>query len=349
MEPYVKYIISIYAFLIITIAFIELYNKEKKLVHKIKYHLNTNIKNNTIEEDNLDINYNDCTDYYRNYMYNNECNVIEKNACIYTQTSLHQYDNNNNNNNMCFSSLLSNFKNRENEYSLHDTNQFLHRNSQTDANHMYKEPFIDKIKNAFSKGNMEKTFADPLKPLIDFVKDIKQAFESLPKRVDKLNRAFKFVGEGIEKEFTNIGKSLNIGYNDLNNLAEGIGKCTIKFTSNLRHCILWYVLDLVGTVTYNTIVVFPLYLFKMILHIDLQKYVNEIHKFITYIDKCFVKTTKLSFLHFPKNITSNCYECSVNDEINQLKYDFEKVIPNLMNEPNKIFESAKQEFQSIFT
>jgi hypothetical protein len=350
MENHTKCICSIYAFIIITVVFIELYNKEKEIMHNIAYHINTNI---TKEGVNVDVGAEegtrsgDYTNYYRNYLYEEECNVIQKNTCKYTSTSFHQYDDNNNSYGYA-SSFLTNYKNKEDEFNQYDMNSRFIKDNLTVTNNeqQYRESFINDIKNAFSGKNMEKTFADPLKPLIDFVKQVKGAFDALPRRVNNLNKAFKYVGDGIEKEFTNIGKSLTIGYNDLNNLAEGVGKCTIKFTSNLRHCILWYLLDVVGTVTYTIIVTFPLYIFRMFLHIDLQRYVNDVHKLVNYIDKCFTQTTKVSFLHFPKNITSNCYECSVNDEINQLRYDFEKVIPDLMNEPNRIFENAAHEFRS---
>ena len=79
-------------------------------------------------------------------------------------------------------------------------------------------------------GDMMKAFTKPFQPLIDFFNKLKDAFESLPRRVNNFGNAFKGFGKGIELEFVNIGKSVDLGFSDVFNVIGTIGKCGMKST-----------------------------------------------------------------------------------------------------------------------
>jgi hypothetical protein len=196
------------------------------------------------------------------------------------------------------------------------------------------------------KGDLSKAM-DPLKEIVDFVNKIKKAFESIPQRVDKLNRAFKSVGYGIEKEFESIGKSIHIGVTDVFSLIGAAGECGKKFVQNFNTCIFWYLLNLLCDILYGIFVELPIFILRHFFGVDVSEFMNDISSFIRDTDELFKEQTSFHFLHFPVFVIDKCYSCDISGQINKLHVDFNETIPNIMNEPNQIFQRAKSEFNDV--
>ena len=209
-------------------------------------------------------------------------------------------------------------------------------------------PFDKIIQGVKKLGNDASKAMDPLKEIVDFVNTIKRAFESIPKRVDNFNKAFKTVGHGIEKEFESIGESLHIGVTDVFSLIGAAGECSKKFIVNLNTCILWYLVNLISDIMYGIFIELPIFTLKFFFEVDVSEYWNDFRTIIQDIDTMFINETSFSFLHFPESIIQKCYSCDISREINKLQVDFETTIPNIMNEPNEIFKKAKSEFDVVF-
>lgn len=189
---------------------------------------------------------------------------------------------------------------------------------------------------------------DPLKEITDFINKIKKAFESIPDRVNKFNRAFKTVGYGIEKEFESIGKSLHIGVSDVFNLIGAAGECGKKFVLNLNSCILWYLMNMTYDILYGIFIELPVFTLRYFFGFDVSGYLKDISSLLNYLDAMFIEQTTFSFLHFPDHVIQKCYSCDIGGQIRRLQTDFETTIPNIMNEPNQIFQKAKSEFNEVF-
>lgn len=142
------------------------------------------------------------------------------------------------------------------------------------------------MKDTFEKPlhNVRDALKGPLDEMMSFFKDIGRAFQSIPIRARAFDKAFKLVGEGIKLEFDNLGKSLKMGFNDVFGLIDSVGKCGIKTIENFRICVIWYIMDLVGATLYSIIFVLPVFITFMITGFDLQLYVDEVNKCISYMD-----------------------------------------------------------------
>ena len=188
----------------------------------------------------------------------------------------------------------------------------------------------------------------PLEEVFRIVKEIGEAFNSIPARATAFTDAFELVGQGIKLEFVNLGKSLDLGFNDVFNLIETVGKCGIKTIENLRTCIIWYILDLLGSTLYNIIVVLPAFMIRMITGFDMQPYVNAVHNAIEYVDSMFFDFTCYHLTHYPSWVIEKCYSCNYDYDVKKLKYDWEKSIPALMKQPTQKFLDAEEKFKSVF-
>ena len=217
-----------------------------------------------------------------------------------------------------------------------------------------------KLKNAFSVKGIKDTFDKPvndikdaiMKPIneiIDIVKSIDDAFKSIPERAKMFRHAFENVGEGIKLEFINIGESLDIGFKDIFSFIRAAGDCGVKYVTNLRSCMIWYILDLIGTTIYNIFVVLPVFIVKFITGFNLQPYVDLVHKYIDILDSYFKYfTCGDSFLHFPPWVIKLCYSCDLEREIKKIDRDWNETIPKLLNEPAGVFDFAGKQFKNVF-
>jgi len=195
------------------------------------------------------------------------------------------------------------------------------------------------IRNAFMK---------PFKNLINFFNELMEAFKSIPKRIDRFNRAFKLSFEGIELEFVNLGKSLKLGFTDVFNVIGVAGTCTINFFMNFRTCILWYILDWIGRTIYVIFVELPVFFINYIFGINLQPMVDTVNCYLEDLDKTFFNLTCNHLFHFPKWVNDLCFTCSIQQSVDDLNRDFKTTIPGLLNEPGQKFANAKDNFNKTF-
>jgi hypothetical protein len=192
--------------------------------------------------------------------------------------------------------------------------------------------FLDGAKKFFSGGynkeikdGIEDKIVDPLKgpleEITNFFKKIKDFMESIPKRFEALGFAFKDVGDGIKMEFENLGKSLKVGAIDIFDVVEEAGKCTINFFTNFRTCILWYILDWIGSTIYSIFVKLPVTIIHLITGIDAQSYVDDVRYLLEEVDKKCVEWTCHHCFHFPDWVIEKCYSCKLKS-IETINYDF---------------------------
>ena len=236
-------------------------------------------------------------------------------------------------------------------------NEMIEKDERKEAD--YKYASYEKQKEGFQStpliegldiaGDMVKAFTKPFQPLIDFFNKLKDAFESLPRRVNNFGNAFKGFGKGIELEFVNVGKSLDLGFSDVFNVIGTIGGCGIKSLTNLRSCMIWYIMDCIGTTIYAIFVELPVFILKMVTGYNIQPYVDKVYCGIEMIDAIIFNYTCYHIIHYPDWVIEKCYTCNFQDKVDKVNLDWKKTIPDLMNAPTKIFKQAENDFKSVFT
>lgn len=208
-----------------------------------------------------------------------------------------------------------------------------------------------KMKDTFEKPlhKVRDALKGPLDEMMNFFRDIGRAFSSIPIRARAFDKAFKLVGEGIKLEFDNLGKSLKLGFNDVFGLIDSAGKCGIKAIENFRICVIWYIMDLVGATLYSIIVVLPVFITFMITGFNLQPYVDEVNKSISYMDSLFFNFTCYHIFKFPRWVIDACYTCDFKDKINKINIDWSKTIPDLLQAPLDKFIASEQSFNAVIS
>lgn len=215
----------------------------------------------------------------------------------------------------------------------------------------FEKPF-EKLKDGIQKpiNDVKDAFMDPINKIVNFVNDVKRAFDNIPVRVAHFSNAFRKIDEGIKLEFINLGLSLKKGFDDIFDLVGTVGNCGIKTITNIRTCMIWYIIDLIGTTLYNIIVVLPIFITRSVIGFNLQPFVDMIHGYIEQLDSLlqYVTCSKERLFHFPKWVIELCYTCEFDTQIRAIKTDWTETIPRLMNEPTKIFKEAGIEFESVW-
>lgn len=248
---------------------------------------------------------------------------------------------------------LSEIDNYDNYYSSIENQDIEIEGFTKEINRQFKNAFSVKgIKDTFDKpvNDIKDAIMKPINEIIDIVKSIDDAFKSIPERARMFRHAFENVGEGIKLEFINIGESLDIGFKDIFSFIRAAGDCGVKYVTNLRSCMIWYILDLIGTTIYNIFVVLPVFIVKFITGFNLQPYVDLVHKYIDILDSYFKYfTCGDSFLHFPPWVIKLCYSCDLEREIKKIDRDWNETIPKLLNEPAGVFDFAGKQFKNVFS
>lgn len=205
-----------------------------------------------------------------------------------------------------------------------------------------------KMKDAFRKGgSIEKGIKGPLEKFKDVFENIKRAFEIIPQRFKHLNRAFKKVGDGIKLQFVNLGKSLKLGFNDIFDLFGTLGKCGIKYVNNLRSCIIWYILDGIGSTLYSIFVKLPVFMIRILTGFNMQPFVDGINCMVKYIDSLYFKLTCYHFIHFPDWVIQDCYTCNFQQKVDKINKDWLRTIPKLLNQPRRKFLQSEAHFKEF--
>jgi hypothetical protein len=206
------------------------------------------------------------------------------------------------------------------------------------------------MRKTFEKpfNKMKEEIGGPLNEIFGIVKKINDAFNSIPRRARALQGGFEKSVKGIELEFVNLGKSLDIGFSDIFDLIGTVGKCGIDTIKNIRTCMIWYIIDLIGSTLYSIIVVLPVFITRMITGFDLQPFVDIVNNTLEYIDSLFFDYTCYLIFHLSDWVTKLCYTCKYQEKVDKIIVDFHETIPKLLDEPGQKFKEAKHDFDSIF-
>lgn len=220
-----------------------------------------------------------------------------------------------------------------------------------DIKRAFERPF-EKLKDDISKpiDDIKDAFMKPINEIIAFVNRVRDAFDKIPERVNHFSSAFRKVDQGIKLEFVNLGLSLKKGFEDIFDLVGTVGNCGINTIKNIRTCMIWYIIDLIGSTLYNIIVVLPVFTVRTIIGFDLQPFIDMIHTYIEKLDSYLQYFTcrKERFFHFPEWVIKLCYTCEFDSQIKAIKTDWTKTIPDLMEEPNKLFSEAGDDFRAVW-
>jgi hypothetical protein len=215
------------------------------------------------------------------------------------------------------------------------------------------DPIGDQIKDAFERpfNKMKEDITKPFDEIKAFFDKIGRFFDSIPRRINDFIGAFHEVGAGISLEFDNLGKSLDLGLNDVFRVVGRATTCGIDMIKNFRNCILYYILDWIGKMMYGVFVEFPVFIIKLATagKVDLKPMaVDKIVDIFKKLDDLLYKSTGVHFMHFPDSVINMCYSCSFDEEVAKLTHDWNDTIPNLMREPAQKFIDAKYKFESVF-
>lgn len=207
------------------------------------------------------------------------------------------------------------------------------------------------MRKTFEKpfNKMKDELGDPLKKIFEFVDNVKRAFESIPKRAKAFRTAFDETGQGIKMQFDNLGESLKIGFGDVFDLIDAVGTCSINTIKNFRICVIWYIMDLIGTTLYNIIVALPIFITRTITGFNFQPYVDEVKKVIDYIDSLFFDFTCHHLFRFPQWVINSCYSCNFDSQVARIKTDWKTTIPALLKAPISKFEKAGSSFKAVIS
>lgn len=189
-------------------------------------------------------------------------------------------------------------------------------------------------------------------PIINFIDKIRSFFDKVKQKFIDLGDSLKGMSEGIKVTFENMGKSIKIEWNDIQNILDGGVHCLTHTMKNFGECIIFWILDMIGQLLYSILILFPIWLISVVTKINLESYVKMVFSIIKQIDNVIKSIFKFSVIHFPDDINDKCYTCGGVDfekYVKQLKDDNNTTIPKLMNESKSIFDDAGHKFLNVFT
>lgn len=87
----------------------------------------------------------------------------------------------------------------------------------------------------------------------------------------------------------------------------------------------------------------------MITGFNLQPYVDEVNKSISYMDSLFFNFTCYHIFKFPRWVIDACYTCDFKDKINKINIDWSKTIPDLLQAPLDKFIASEKSFDAVIS
>lgn len=228
------------------------------------------------------------------------------------------------------------------------------------------EKIIEELKKAFNV--VKEKVMGVINRIVDVFEDIKHQFQVLPVRGQRIRSGFEKSGKALRMEFENLGIALKTGFDDTFELIGDSGKMSIEYLlcglyklGNLPMCIIFYVFDLFrlmfGWFFRSLVCAIELYFdSKKRFNIDLNAGIDQGKQKLVNLDKYIKKFTGYSLLNYPEYIESRCYRCKMSvtakqvaEEANQVSYDFNHRLPDLMREPVNLFREAGRDFRDVFS
>lgn len=229
-----------------------------------------------------------------------------------------------------------------------------------------KMPNFDKIivkpiKKGFNDGivkPLENTAKNAVKPLLNFFKDIRNAFKEMTVASNDLNKALDFLFTQGGKDFADIGKKTwdvtEITFKDIWISTVSVMDCIAKVSINIPSCFGFYIGHLTGYILYYLFIGLPIYLIYLMSggFLDLEPTINDIFSL-------FANITMDSFGDQIKSVTSKCYTCKIIpmpkisaapiiDAAQKMNYDFNYTIPRKFYNVKTDLNSAGRYLKKAF-
>jgi len=140
-------------------------------------------------------------------------------------------------------------------------------------------------------------------------------FKELGARFRDLGLGVTNVFKGVGEEFEGVIEGTGILIEDILDFVITsyvfLGSnmiCGIYFLGNIKECIIYYILQMIGTFLYLPVRIF-VWFFKTINIVDLQPVLDKIWEIMEKIDIIIYKYCKFHIIHFPKSVREKCFVC----------------------------------------
>lgn len=194
--------------------------------------------------------------------------------------------------------------------------------------------------------------------IVDFVNQLTDFFQSIPRRVNNLGDGFNNIFNGIGSEFVGLGLGLSLGFGDIITLIEYTFEfiktyimCGVHFLTNIRQCIFYYLLEALGQMLYLPFRII-LWVLKMF-GLNLYPAVDKSWSFIDYLDECIFKFGGFHIVHYPKNIRQLCYVCKrlkvnvLTNKATDVNTDFKERIPEMLKRGINTINKGKRQLDDV--
>ena len=198
-----------------------------------------------------------------------------------------------------------------------------------------------------------------LEDISDFFKKVVDFVSTLGNRFANIGSGFANIFGGIGEEFKDLGIGLKLGFGDILELIEYTWEfvntyimCTIFFITNLRKCILYYLLDMLGVILYLPIRI--LLWFFFICGRDMYPAETSLWGGLEVIDNYSFNYLGFHLIHYPKVVRNDCYNCKrlkvsvLKAKAADVAYDFNVKIPDIMQGGVRQITKGKHQFDEVF-
>jgi hypothetical protein len=246
-----------------------------------------------------------------------------------------------------------------------------------DIGNLIKTGFNDAFKPI--QDFFKKTFEEPIHEIITVIKEAEKFFESIPSRLDDIKNGMDGIGEGIKMEFDNLGVALKTGFGDIftfvglfkymfsyvneffNTYIGSRINCGIEKISKFRDCFMYYFFDLIGYTLYYVFIELPIWVIKLITGQDLQPGVDMVQRTILCMDEFIYGMVGFHITKYSKSVFDECYICHnlkdmpefpvkpFKEQIHKINVDWNKAIPEYLNQPKSVFEDSGNQFKAAFS
>ena len=181
---------------------------------------------------------------------------------------------------------------------------------------------------------------DDIKHQFEDIGDAIKNFFEFKRRFDKMSDGINELFNGIGQVLQNSGQAASIIGGDTGNLLTTIFECGVKTMKNIRICLPWYWLDMMLHMFKAVTITFPIFVIKELSGQDLTWIVNDIYdNILVPLDDIINASCSLTnagschIIHFPQWVIDDCYYCSIQGPIDQINYDYNERIPELIGRP----------------
>jgi hypothetical protein len=225
------------------------------------------------------------------------------------------------------------------------------------------EGMINDLKKGFddAMAKVKGWFDGIVAKITDGFKVITDFFNDFVKRMKKMGDGIKNIFGGIGTEFTGLGQGLNLGFTNIGVLFKWTGEfifsyitCGVQYISNLHRCIFFYILDVLGQLSYAIFFRFPIWLINIAFKYDLTPANDNMWKELDTLDKKIYGFAGFHIIHYTKQIRDLCYNCkrmkidALKNKVQEINNDFLVKMPELLNKGVVEIKSGGDDFMGAF-